>query len=185
MRPRYQPYRFGGAEWKKRCKDRHYSTAFSAPIQYGPGLKTLGWVEVHDQSSDVLIPTPDTKKALDAFEAQIADRLSHPAFSRFGSVEVAPEEVRGWAKAWAMDRVTKAEKRFMAEALVGSKAPKERQLGGTLVLEAVRYSMVEEDILGDEAIEHLRQAMAGRPTNFVPSARIKGAAEAWRRVKVR
>ena len=27
--------------------------------------------------------------------------------------------------------------------------------------------------------------MAGRPTNFVPSTRVQGAAEAWRRVQVR
>ena len=59
-----KPYRFGGAEWKKRCEDRRDSTALTAPINYGPGLKTLGWVEVHEQSSDVLIPTPATTKVL-------------------------------------------------------------------------------------------------------------------------
>ena len=180
-----QPYRFGGAEWKKRCEDRRNSTALTAPINYGPGLKTLGWVEVHEQSSDVLIPTPATTKVLDAFEAQIADRLSHPAFSQFGSVEVSPEEVRAWAKGWAMDRVTKAEKRFMAEVLVGSKAPKERQLGGALVLEAAHYSSGEEEILEEEAIDRVRRAMAGQPTNFVPATRVQSAAEAWRRVQVR
>ena len=46
-----RPYRFGGVEWKKRCEDRRNSTALTAPINYGPGLKTLGWVEVHEQSS--------------------------------------------------------------------------------------------------------------------------------------
>ena len=161
-----KPYRFGGAEWKKRCEDRRDSTALTAPINYGPGLKTLGWVEVHEQSSDVLIPTPATTKVLDAFEAQIADRLNHPAFSQFGPVEVSPEEVRVWAKGWAMDRVTKAEKRFMAEVLVGSKAPNERQLGGALVLEAARYSLGEEEISEEEAIDRVRRAMAGHRRMF-------------------
>jgi hypothetical protein len=84
-----------------------------------------------------------------------------------------------------MDRVTEPEKRFMAEALVGSKAPKERQLGGALVLEAARYSLGDEDILEEEAIDRVRRAMAGQPTNFVPATRVQSAAEAWRRVQVR
>jgi hypothetical protein len=180
-----RPYRFGGAEWKKRCEERRDSTAFTAPINYGPGLKTLGWVEVHEQSSDVLIPTPATTKALDAFEAQIVDRLSHPAFSQFGSVEVSPEEVRAWAKGWAMDRVTEAEKRFMAEALLGSKAPKERQMGGALMLQAARHSLGEAIRLTEEQIDHVRRAMTGAPTNFVPLAHLRDASEAWRRVQVR
>ena len=66
-----RPYRFGGAEWKRRCEERRDLTALTAPINYGPGLKTLGWVEVHEQSADVLIPTPATTKVLDAFEAKM------------------------------------------------------------------------------------------------------------------
>jgi hypothetical protein len=84
-----------------------------------------------------------------------------------------------------MDRVTKAEKRFMADVLVGPKAPKERQLGGALVLEAARYSSGEEEISEEEAIDRVRRAMAGQPTNFVPATRVQSAAEAWRRVQVR
>jgi len=83
-----------------------------------------------------------------------------------------------------MDRVTKAEKRFMAEVLVGSKAPKERQLGGALMPEAARYSLGEEDILEEEAIERVRCAMSGRPTNL-PSTPVRGSAKAWWRVQVR
>ena len=52
--------------------------------------------------------------------------------------------------------------------------------GVALVLE-----LGKKDILEEEAIERVRCAMAGRPTNFVPSTRVQGAAEAWRRVQVR
>ena len=84
-----------------------------------------------------------------------------------------------------MDRVTKAEKRFMAEVLVGPKAAKDRPVGGALVLEAAHYSFGEEEILEEEAIDRVRRAMAGQPTNFVPATRVQSAAEAWRRVQVR
>ena len=33
---------FGDAAWRKRREVRRYSTAFTAPITYGPSLKTLG-----------------------------------------------------------------------------------------------------------------------------------------------
>ncbi len=181
-----RPYYFGGADWRRRCKDRRYSTGFTAPINYGPGLKTLRWVEVHEQFSDILIPTPATTQALDAFEAKIKDRLEHPAFSQFGPVEVSAEEVEAWAEAWALDRVTDAEKRFMAEVLFGRKASLTRQSGGALVLEAEEY-IATEDVpsLTDGHIDRIRNVMAGRPTNFVPPAETRDTAVAWRRVQVR
>jgi hypothetical protein len=45
----------------------------------------------------------------------------------------------------------------------------------------------EEEILEEEeeAIDRVRRAMAGQPTNFVPTTRVQSAAEAWRRVQVR
>ena len=50
--------------------------------------------------------------------------------------------------------------------------------------EAARYSLGEEDILEEEAIERVRCAMSGRPTNL-PSTPVRGSAKAWRRVQVR
>jgi hypothetical protein len=68
---------FGGSTWRKRREDRRYSTAFTAPINYGPALKTLGWVAPHREHADVLIPTAGSQPAVDAFEARITDRLDH------------------------------------------------------------------------------------------------------------
>ena len=59
---------FGGAPWRKFRESRRYSTAFTAPITYGPSLKTLGWLAPHRDNAEVLLPTPVTGPALDAFE---------------------------------------------------------------------------------------------------------------------
>src|SRR5262249_3500109 len=149
-----------------------------APITYGPALKTLGWVAPHRENADVLIPSPASKPALDAFEARINDRLGHPAFSQFGEVEVTAQEVSDWADGWALDQVTEEEKRIMAEMLLGSGAPMTRRHGGALMIAATNYVATAD-------VTSIRQTMAGAPSNFVPPAHLSGALEAWRRVQVR
>ncbi len=89
--------------WRQRRTTRRYSTALTAPINCGPVLKRLGWVQSHPDHSDILIPTATAAPALDAFEARIANRLNHPAFSKFGSVTVTAAEARGWSKAWTLE----------------------------------------------------------------------------------
>lgn len=173
-----ESWTFGGHAWRKRREERQYSTAFTAPINYGPALKTLGWVEPHHEHSNVLIPTAAANPALDAFEALIQDHLDHAAFSQFGSVEVTSEEARTWADDWALDSLTEAEKRFTAEVLCGERAPKNRQKGGALMLEAAAYAATS-------GVSKIRRAMAGAPSNFSPSIELRGALEAWRRVQVR
>jgi hypothetical protein len=91
-----QQYKFDGAGWKKLRDERRYSTALSAPINYGPGLKMLGWVERHPKYPGVLIPTEMAGPALDAFEARMAKHLDHPAFREFGAVTVTADEARSW-----------------------------------------------------------------------------------------
>ena len=71
-----QQWTFGGSAWQQRRKDRRYSTALSAPINYGPGLKMLGWVRRHPTYSEVMIPTPAAAPALDALEARFATGLN-------------------------------------------------------------------------------------------------------------
>ena len=50
--------KFEGTKWLQRRRERRYSTALSAPINYGPGLKMLGWVMPHPEYSGVMIPNP-------------------------------------------------------------------------------------------------------------------------------
>ena len=169
---------FGGNAWRKQRETRRYSTAFTAPITYGPSLKTLGWVAPHREHADVLIPTAASGAALDAFEARITDQLDHAAFSQFGEVEVTASEALDWSERWALDQVTEAEKSVMAEMLLGSGAPLARRRGGALMLAAVAHAAT-----ADVAI--VRQVMAGAPSNFVPPADLNDAFVAWRRIQVR
>lgn len=173
-----ESWTFGGEAWLKRRKDRRYSTAFSAPITYGPGLKTFGWLATHRENSDVLIPLPESAPALDAFEQEIADELHHPAFSHLGEVSVNATDVLRWAEKWALDRPTEAEKSVMADMLMGMKAPMLRQNGCSLTLAAAGH-------VGTSEPSDIRVAMSGTPSNFRPDDKLVPAALAWRRVQVR
>jgi hypothetical protein len=169
---------FGGADWRKRREVRRYSTALTAPINYGPALKMLGWVNTHPQYSQILIPTPAVTAALDAFEAKIDDRLAHPAFSKFGSVTVTSKEVRTWSAAWALESVTKAEAAAMSEMLFGAAAPQCRQVGGELMFAAASHE-------GTTVVDQVRSVMSGPPSDFMPAARLSDIWKAWRRVQIR
>jgi hypothetical protein len=169
---------FGGPAWQKRRRERRYSTAFTAPVNYGPGLRMLGWVQSHPKYPSVLIPTPEVASALDAFESLIVDRLSHPAFSEFGSVEVTAEEAAAWADAWAIGETTEAERRTMNELLFGSGAPIARRMGGALMLRAAEYASTID-------VGRVRTAMAGAPSGFVVPAELDEICGAWRRAQVR
>jgi hypothetical protein len=85
-------YAFGGTAWKTFREKRRYSTALSAPVNYGPALKALRLVRAHPTVPSVMEAAPFTLPALKAFEDCIADCLGHPAFSRLGPVDVTADE---------------------------------------------------------------------------------------------
>jgi hypothetical protein len=169
---------FGGSAWRQRRAIRRYSTALTAPINYGPALKMLGWVKTHPKYSEILLPTAAAAPALDTFQAKIADHLGHPAFNKFGSVTVTAEEVRRWSGAWALDSVTKAEAHTMTEMLFGAGAPVCRQMGGELMLAAAKHASTIQ-------VDQLRGTMAGPPSRFKPPTRLMSTWESWRRIQVR
>lgn len=171
-------WHFGGESWRKRRRDRRYSTAFTAPITYGPALKALGWVAPHEKFPEILVPPTQVAPALDAFEALISDRLDHPAFSQFGPVEIMAEDVSAWADAWALDKVTEPEQRVAAELLLGTNAPVARRNGCGLMLTAAAHSSMPD-------LSSIRSTMAGAPSNFCPAPELQGTMEAWRRLQVR
>jgi hypothetical protein len=169
---------FGGPKWKKLCEVRRDSTALTAAITYGPGLKALGWVTPHAKYPRLLFATEGANPALDAFEAVIADRLNHPAFCQFGAVEVKTSEARAWSESWALETPTDTEKRVMANMLLGTAAPPARRNGCALMIAAVNFT-------GTTDTGAVRAAMAGAPSGFVPSSILEGTLKAWRRVQVR
>lgn len=171
-------FKFGGPNWDKRRKVRRLSTSLSAPVNYGPGLKMLGWIRPHPNYPDVMIPTPEVGRALDAFEEQITELLDHDAFNSFGSVVVTKDEAEAWGELWAIDKLTKVEARVMRELLVGAAAPIARRRSGELMVSAASHTSSTET-------EDLRAAMAGPPSDFKPPAQLSETSDAWRRVQVR
>ena len=170
--------RFGGVKWNQQRKKRRYSTALSAPINYGPGLKMLGWVTPHPEYPSVMMPTQTTVPALDAIEMQIASVLDHEAFNKFGSVTVATDDARKWGNLWALDKVTGAEARVVTELLTGSVAPLSRRLGVNLMRAAARH-------VGTTAVGPVRAAMSGPPSGFVPTSPLFNVQHKWRILQMR
>lgn len=171
-------FRFGGAAWQKQREVRRLSTALSAPINYGPALKMLGWIAAHPDFDGILVPNPATAPALDAFEARIKRMLDHDAFSKFGPVVVTRKEAEKWADRWALDDVTTEEAAVMRELLLGTGDDLGRRAGAGLILAAARrVKSADED--------KLRPPMAGPPSAFTPPADLARVRDAWRRVQVR
>lgn len=170
--------KFGGSKWQQRRKERRYSTALSAPVNYGPTLKMLGWVTPHPDHRSLMIPNSAVDPALNALEAQMAGALRHNAFNDFGSVTVEREDARQWGDLWALDQVTEMEAKVMAEQLFGDSAPARRQLGVRLMLAAARH-------LGTTDVERVRAAMTGPPSNFQPAAELRIVQYKWRLLQVR
>ena len=171
-------YEFGGDDWHKKCETRRYSTALSSPINYGPALKALGWVQQDDEGRGALRAMPVADNAIAAFESQIACHLGHPAFCKFGPVSVTNADVDLWAKTWLLESPTTAEQTLMTRLLTGEAANKLRR-DGIMLAVAASQAVGSVDVLG------VRRTMCGSPTAFVAPSGLQTTAQAWRAVQVR
>jgi hypothetical protein len=175
---RADEFKFGGAKWKEQREARRLSTALSAPIQYGPSLKMLGWIHPHPEFPGVMMPSPYAAPALDAFESRIKNALDHDAFSKLGTVVVTRKEAERWGKRWALDDITDGEAAVMQELLLGVDGHASRRAAARLILAAAKRVKSSEE-------EDLRPPLAGRPSKFTPPAELADVRDAWRRVQVR
>jgi hypothetical protein len=141
-------YRFGGEAWQKRRERRRNSTALSAPINYGPALKALGWLQPDVERKGAQVAMPITYEAITAFEKQISSYLSHPVFSKFGTVSITNFEASELKSLWPLDTPTKEEKRLMHESLAGFTANKHRRDGAKLAIAAAQHVGESEDLFG-------------------------------------
>jgi hypothetical protein len=169
---------FGGKAWADFRKQRKYSTALSAPVYYGPGLKMLGWLRPHPEYRDIMLPTDEATPALDALEGELAHALEHEVFSSLGSVSVTRKTLEKWSDLWPLSRPTSTERRVMRELLAGSHAPAGRQRGMSLLIAASEYTTSVD-------VNVLRAAMCGAPSKFKPPPDLVEIRDAWRRLQVR
>ncbi len=171
-------FTFGGAKWKMRRSQRAYSTALSAPVNYGPGLKSLGWLGPHPDYPEVLLPRPEVTTALDALEASLRPALKHEAFRVLGSVTISRKEVTRWGELWSLESVTSGEADVMGKLLIGDAAPPARRFGVRLLLAASSYKKSVDTAA-------LRVAMCNVPEKFGSHEELLETCSKWRRVQVR
>ena len=172
-------YTFGGEVWKRRRVAREYSTALSAPVNYGPGLKSLGWMQSDTENSGALAVRAVAEEAIAAFEHELTPFLSRPALSSLGEVTVTASEVNELGKAWAIENPTESERTAFLDCLSGEHADPRRRSGVDLIIAVVRY------LDGNANPALVRKTMSGLPTTFAPPTHLEVTAKAWRVLQVR
>jgi hypothetical protein len=70
-------YRFGGEEWEARRNMRRYSTGFISPLNYGPSLRTMGWLIPVEGAAGIFQPDPALEPVL-ALCLREAPSQGHP-----------------------------------------------------------------------------------------------------------
>ena len=173
-------YRFGGEEWEARRNMRRYSTGFISPLNYGPSLRTMGWLIPVEGAAGIFQPDPALDPVLDAFEKRFAAELGHEAFNRFGNITVKRSDAERWGRLWAMDKPRAVEAKAMFARLGGERAAPARRRGVALIQAAFA------DLADEEATyEDIRVRMADRSEAWTISSDRPGAADEWRAVQVR
>ena len=179
--PSTTSYQFGGKAWESRRNLRRTSTGLISPLNYGPGLRSMGWLAPTD-AVGVFITNPELDSALDAFEATFADELEHPAFSSFGSVEVDRDDVERWGPLWSLGATTFVEQQAGFDRLAGKTADPKRRLGLQLVERAFAELQLDDE---EVEVEDLRRLMADMPDTWLDGEELTSTALAWRRLQIR
>lgn len=176
---RLDQFVFGGKEWMQLREKRKYSTALSAPVNYGPAVKTLGWVVASDTYHGVFVGSSGVTAALDAFEKALGQSVHHAAFCKLGSVTVTHDEVNTWGRAWNMDVPSPEEKEAMRTCLADAERSLALQQATACIRESVSYRKGAIDV------SQIRKDLCGLPSGFLPSAGLSGVTLSWRTVQMR
>ncbi|MDF0546069.1 septum formation inhibitor-activating ATPase [Sphingobium sp. H39-3-25] len=173
-------YRFGGDEWEARRNMRRYSTGLISPLNYGPSLRTMGWLVPVEGATGIFQADQSLDPVLDAFEKRFEDELGHEAFNQFGAVTVKRSDAERWGKLWALEKPRAAERKSMFVRLGGARAATARQKGIALIQAAFA------DLADDEAsYEDIRLRMADRAEAWEQPGDRPPAADEWRAVQIR
>lgn len=173
-------YRFGGAQWAARRDMRRESTGIISPLNYGPSLRTLGWLLPVESAAGVFQPDPMLNPVLDEFEASIRTELAHEAFNKFGPVTVSREDAVRWGALWSLDGVTEGEREVMYARLGGDRASSVRRKGIALLAAA------HEDLaLATPTADALRARMADLSAAWRDPALRPEISNQWRELQVR
>lgn len=171
-------YRFGGDEWEDRRDMRRYSTGLISPLNYGPSLRTMGWLIPVEGRAGVFQPPLELDAALDAFESKFAQELSHDAFNKFGPITVKSVDATRWGGLWDIEKPLRKERNAAFDRLGGSFANRKRQ-GGVALIQAAFRDVGNKDATNMD----IRTRMAD--TAALWDGEMPEAATDWRAVQVR
>jgi hypothetical protein len=173
-------YTFSGRQWDLRRKERKYSTALSAPVNYGPSLKSLGWIVPHPRERLVFVPKDSALPAIEALDRLLQSHLQHPLFASFGDVTVDRDFVDTVGEVLAMETLTEPERQFVCNALIGSFSRPALRMGILLASTALQSLESEPDVT------EVRRRMAEPESDiFASSCDLVTAATAWKVVQLR
>lgn len=174
-------YRFGGTAWVRRRDMRRSSTGLISPLNYGPGLRNMGWL-IPVGPPGVFQPHPELDPMLDAFEACFEEILEHEAFNRFGDVTVDRDDVRDWGEMWTLAFLTEEERNAAISRFIGPDAGANRRDGLALVEEAALNLAKSKVVL---AVEKIRAIMTDVEGGRFLRPAVVAKARAWRAVQTR
>jgi len=174
-----ESYKFGGKAWHSRRDTRRTSTGLISPLNYGPGLRSMGWL-IPTEHTGVFAANPDLNDMLDEFESEFEAELEHPAFNSLGSVKVDREDVQRWGELWALSDLTDAERHAGLERLAGLPSDPLRRFGLAMVEEAVHINGESEVDVSD-----IRRLMSEPPDEWLENGDLHDSADAWRRLQIR
>jgi len=175
---RQEKFRFGGAPWTKMREQRRYSTALSAAVNYGPAVKTLGWVIPSAIYRGAYVSSERVSKALDALERAMGENLAHPVFSQLGSVEVTRDEAREIGKAWELLAPSAEEQDAMRVTLTALAHSEYLDQAVRCIQEANAFS-------GSSDHKRISVDLCGAPSLFRPSVALADVPRRWRLVQMR
>lgn len=167
--------RFGDEEWNAFVKARRNSTALTAAINYGPGLRAFQILVDDAKQPGVRVPGQGTEKQLDAFEKRLAPILKHKLFQGWEPCSLTLTTAEKWAGIWDINDLRGPERKSMRARLIGDISSKSRRGGFQLLASAFEETDEQQR---DEGT--LRRAMYDLEAEDLREEVLR-----WRRVQVR
>lgn len=174
-------YRFGGTAWLKRRDLRRSSTGLISPLNYGPGLRSMGW-PIPVGPAGIFRPHPELDPMLDAFEACFEEILIHEAFNSFGEVSVDRDDALIWGKKWSLEHLTEQEINAAVSKLMGLEADQKRR-DGLALAQAAALNLIQSE--EEPTIERIRTKMTNAHGESWASPTDLATSRIWRAVQTR
>lgn len=165
------------SRWIRRRNARRKSTGITSPLNYGPGLRSLGWLAATN-TPGLDAAAPDVQGALDGFEASIAPVLDMTLFTTLEPVTITRDQVAVIGDLWRAGQETVAEQQVALDLLEGPTAQTARRNTTRLIRRVV------ED-LETQDTHAIRVEMCETDRPWLSDPEFASAAGAWYALQMR